>query len=73
MADRGTPSTRQLALGDSGSIGQIRVDVEAFFYLSLWLSEEVGNLVRLEQKRRPRRFPKKGGVSSLQRAKLQLP
>ncbi|RPH76875.1 MAG: hypothetical protein EHM80_13715 [Nitrospiraceae bacterium] len=74
MANRGTPSSRQLVLGDRSGVGQVRVDIEAFFELSFWLAEEVEDLVRMWQKRMPRRFPKQSPAqNSLRRQDFQRP
>lgn len=62
MANQGTPSSRQLVLGDRSGVGQVHVDIEAFFELSFWLAEEVEDLVGLWQKRMPRRFPKQDSI-----------
>jgi hypothetical protein len=64
MANRGTPSSKQLVLGDRSGIGQIHVDLESFFELSFWLAEEVEDLVSIWQKRMPRRFPRQSRVSN---------
>jgi hypothetical protein len=54
MANHGTPSSKQLVLGDRAGLGQVHVDIEAFFELSFWLAEEIEDLVREWQKRLPR-------------------
>ena len=59
MANRGTPSSKQLVLGDRSGLGQVHVDIEAFFELSFWLAEELEDLVRDWQKRLPRRVPRR--------------
>lgn len=56
MANRGTPSGRQLVLGDRSGLGSVHVDIEAFFDLSFWLAEELEDLVHEWQRRMPRRY-----------------
>lgn len=55
MANQGTPSSKQLALGDHSGLGRIYVDIEAFFELSFWIAEEIEDLVGVWQQRLPRR------------------
>ena len=73
MANRGTPSSRQLVLGDRSGIGQIHVDIESFFELSFWLAEEVEDLVRVWQTRMPRRFAKRKNIDSSRRSSSSPP
>lgn len=59
MANRGTPSSKQLVLGDRSGLGQVHVDVEAFFELSFWLAEELEDLVREWQRKLPKRIQRR--------------
>ncbi len=70
MANRGTPSTKQLVLGDRSGLGQVHVDIEAFFELSFWMAEELEDLVREWQHRMPRRFVRRAAVANLRRSQL---
>lgn len=58
MANQGTPSSKQLVLGDRSGLGQVHVDIEAFFDLSFRLAEDLEDLVHEWQRRMPRRFPR---------------
>ena len=37
--------TRRLVLGDRNGLGQVHIDLEAFFEFSFWLAEELEDLV----------------------------
>ncbi len=73
MADRRTPSSKQLILGDRSGVGQVHVDIEAFFELSFWLAEEVEDLVRDWQKRMPRRIPRQAVADNSRRTQFRRP
>lgn len=73
MANRGTPSSKQLVLGDRSGLGQVHVDVEAFFELSFWLAEELEDLVREWQRRLPRRVERRAIGPGSRRSQLRRP
>ena len=50
-----SPAAKQLVLGDRSGVGQVRVDIEAFFELSFWMAEELEDLAALWLQRLPAR------------------
>jgi hypothetical protein len=45
MAQAKKRGSRQLVLGDHVGLGQVHIDLEAFFEFSFWLAEELEDLV----------------------------
>jgi hypothetical protein len=72
MANRGT-SSKQLVLGDRSGLGQVHVDIEAFFELSFWLAEELEDLVGEWHRRMPRRLKRQAMGDSRRRSQLRRP
>jgi hypothetical protein len=73
MANRGTPASKQLVLGDRSGLGQVHVDIEAFFELSFWLAEELEDLVGEWQRKMPRRLKRRGTGQSSRISNLHRP
>jgi hypothetical protein len=49
MAQAKKRGTRKLVLGDRNGLGQVHIDLEAFFEFSFWLAEELEDLISRQE------------------------